>query len=127
MSEPLVTVYSGTTLENFIKCGSVNPDGNVSYYKSREKRHDFERVYYSQNFDIAAARSVFNAKKAGHLPLIMEATMPLDVAIQTESDEPFRAEYVWFPNCNWLDIDFKNATVEDLCNYFDVYEASFFL
>ena len=57
----------------------------------------------------------------------MEGIMPYNLALQNESDEPFIVEYIWFPNCNWLEIDFKKATVEDLCNYFDVYEASYYL
>lgn len=47
-----VTVYSGTTVENYRTCAYVDNRGRVVFDKGREPRHEHPNFYFDQDFNL---------------------------------------------------------------------------
>jgi len=76
MVENTFTAYSGTTLENYLRCALLIND-EVKFDKLRESRLFGVEVNYEKDFDGAKADSVDLARRLNHFPLVIEGKLEI--------------------------------------------------
>lgn len=63
--------YSGTTLENFLKCAYVNGKGQIVFYKKRESLHPNKGIFCVTRLSEAYSYAIERAQELTHHPLII--------------------------------------------------------
>lgn len=109
--EERVTVYSGTTLQNYRSCAYETPKG-ILFDKGKVLKHDFETLFFVPAFEGGVRYAFDIAKKLKHDPLIMGGKVKKSVRLDYElsKGEPFYVDqiYILKPGVDWRKINPHN-------------------
>lgn len=113
--EQLQTVYSGTTLENFYVCATLNEKNELLYVKQKQPKSLFEELFATPSPLTALEHALGTAAKLNQQPLVIAGEIlsekyTVSTGIRIPSDVPFSIERAWMPLSS-LDLNLKT---EDL-------------
>ncbi len=96
--EEMVTVYSGTTLQNYRSCAYETSKG-ILFDKKKEPKHDFKTLFFVPAFEGAARYTLEIAKKLRHTPLIVDGWVKRNRRLDYElpEEEPFYIGRIYLP------------------------------
>jgi hypothetical protein len=112
------TVFSGTTLENFIKCAIVKRNGLILFDKTLEPRHCEPELYVDSDYFQAARFSFIlwtrlNGKEIIHRPIVLEGYLPAGPYCTAAMKRRLPVRQICVPTQEGQGYNFKKFEVED--------------
>ena len=97
------TVYTGTSIENYIACASIDGRGRMIFDKRKQKESSWGELYVTILFDTAAQYAYnlcLNLKIDGrvHNPLVVEGCLPAGDYLNVPMKRNLPVRAIWTPN-----------------------------
>lgn len=129
-------LYSGTTVENFLACSSLNGDGTVIFDKTKVPFTHQDQVFYLIDHEATRERTfgiaLHIASKLGHQPLVISTLALLenvryDVGEIVVLHNPVIVDQVLTLRKDLRGLDFDNINPYSKPDPFDVFDSGLVL
>jgi len=110
--------YSGTSLDNFIKCAVGDTNKKIFFDKSKELKHTHTETFYSRNINTAAVFALnLGRHHLHHTPVILEILLEDDNKESYFSKNPLEVGKIYKlnPKSDWKNM---NPYKDNIWDYF---------